>query len=375
MNRELINMQANIEDKKAEARKLLENKEIAKAEALVEEIETLQKEFNLSLKLFNDQKAGIHNNSNPKPIVPAEDTPQRTEKTEFLNAMRHRPFDNALVKRDEAEGGYTVPRDIQTQINEYREARDELSRLVTVESVTTFEGARTFKKRSQQKGFTKIEELEELTEKATPQFERLKYRVEKFGGFFPASSEILADSDQVLENALIRWIANESRVTRNKLVLDVLDQQIKTPIQHPDDVKKTLNVTLDPAFRNTSNIVTNQDGFHYLDTLKFDDGRYMLQETLAFRTGYSLLGRQVVVISNNDLPTIGREAPILIGDLQEAVILFDRKQLNVMHTNVGGNAFMTDSHIWRAIERLDCVMRDDQAFVYGQIDLDKAPNI
>lgn len=58
----------------------------------------------------------------------------------------------------EADGGYTVPNDIQTRINKYKEAKFSLGQLVRKESVKTVKGSRTFKKRSQQTGFKKVGE-------------------------------------------------------------------------------------------------------------------------------------------------------------------------------------------------------------------------
>ena len=40
-----------------------------------------------------------------------------------------------------------------------------------------------------------------------------------------------------------------------------------------DDIKKVLNVTLGSAFKQSSRIITNDDGLQYLDTLKDSTGR------------------------------------------------------------------------------------------------------
>ena len=76
-----------------------------------------------------------------------------------------------------ADGGYTVPEDIQTRINERRTAKTSLIDLVDVENVTTNKGSRTFKKRTQQTGFTKIGEGGKLSAGSTPQFERMSMKL------------------------------------------------------------------------------------------------------------------------------------------------------------------------------------------------------
>ena len=76
------------------------------------------------------------------------------------------------------------------------------------------------------------------------------------------------DSDANITDTLVTWIGDESRVTRNKIILGVIDQKTKTTIKSLDDIKKELNVTLGQAFKQTSCIVTNDDGLQWLDTLK-----------------------------------------------------------------------------------------------------------
>lgn len=370
MNKKLLAMLENIENKKQEMRGLIENKKVDEAKVLKSEIENLKEEYDLAKFAFDEEKKDINNQG--VPVKKGGSSNKKDGEHAFMNALRLKDFDNNLVSKDNEAGGYTVPEDIRTNINRYLEAEDSLQPLVRVSRVTTETGERTFQKRSASyiQGFVTVEELEEIEKKGTPQFERLEYRVVKYAGLFRASNEVLADSDAALADVLVDWIGNMSRVTRNRIILNVLNQKEKTAVTHPDDIKKALTVTLDPAFRTNSVLVTNQDGFHYLDTLKFADGRYMLQETIAFRTGYSLLGRQVVVLSNNDLPSVDGKAPLIMGNLREAVELFDRQRLAIRSTDTGGDAFVTDSVLWRGIERLDCVMRDEQAFVYGQVDVD-----
>ena len=61
------------------------------------------------------------------------------------------------------------------------------------------------------------------------------------------------------------------------------------------------------------------------------------------------------------------KAPFIVGDLKEAVILWDRKQLSIDMTKEGGNAWRTNTSEFRAIEREDVTLWDAEAVVYGQI--------
>jgi len=370
MNKEMRDVLNQIENKKLEMKSSIENKDLEKAEEFKGQIENLKREYDLLKVAFEETSV-----DDIKNMKEAGD-PVPTEKNKFFNKVRSRVVENfnpnqAMQSGDNTQGGYTVPQDIQTRINQFLEAEDSLQPFVRRSPVTMEAGSRVFQRRSASyiTGFQQVDEMGRIPQEQTPQFETLGYKIRKYAGFFVTSNEVLADTDQALESVLINWIGNMSRVTRNRIILDVLDQKEKTPLTHADDIKTVINVTLDPAFRNRIVFFTNQDGLNFIDQLKYTDGRYMLQETIAFRTGHAILGRQLVVISNNDMPTVNGQIPFIIGDLHEAVELFDRQQTSILPTNTGGDSFLTDTVWYRAIERLDCVMRDEKAFVYGTIDI------
>lgn len=361
MNKELLNLLEQINTKKEEAKAFLSENKIDEAKTAKAELQELQNKFDIAKDLYDEEKTQIENQQQTEPTVDAI--------KEFANAARSR-FKNVMSEGSNTDGGYTVPQDIQTRINELRESKDALQTLVTVEPVTTLSGSRVFKARAQQTGFAEVDENGEITEKATPQFTNLAYAVKKYAGFFKVTNELLKDSDQAITDTLIRWIGDESRVTRNKLIIAELAKKAKTAIADVDDIKDTLNVTLDPAFRYTASIVTNQDGFNWLDKQKDSEGNYLLQPSVSSPTGKQLFGVPVVVISNKDLPsdtTAGTKAPFIIGDLKEAIVLFDRETLSVASSDVAGDAFTTDVTLFRAIEREEVKTRDAEAFVYGQV--------
>ena len=62
---------------------------------------------------------------------------------------------------------------------------------------------------------------------------------------------------------------------------------------------------------------------------------------------------------------------MIIGDMFEAVKLFDRAQLTIMTSNIASagtlNAFEDDLTLFKATEREDVVVKDTSAIVYGEI--------
>lgn len=373
MNKKLQELLNQINAKKAEVKNLVDENKIAEAKTAKEELKNLQEQFDLLKDVLDPDGDGSV--TDPKNTVPVPRNDPRDSVAEFANAAR-RGFRNAtMVEGTPADGGYTVPEDIQTRINEYRNAKFSLISLVDVENVTTNKGARTFKKRAQQTGFTKVAEGGKITAGSTPQFERLEYNIDKYAGYFAVSNELLSDSDANITNTLTRWIGDESRVTRNKIIIEVLKTFTTAAITGIDDIKKALNVTLGQAFKPSSVIVTNDDGLQWLDTLKDNDGKYLLQadptSPMNMRIAAGATTIPVKVVPNADLPTESSKIPMFIGDIKEGVKFFDRNQTSIMSSNIASigtlNAFEEDLTLWRAIEREDCVKKDGNAVVFGQV--------
>lgn len=380
MNKKLLELLDKINNKKVEVRSLVDQGKIEEAKAAKDELKKLQDEFDILKDIDDTAVTNLKNNTNKGVNL----NQKKDSVKEFADAAR-KGFRNSMNEGTAADGGYTVPEDIQTRINERRTAKTSLIDLVDVENVTTNKGSRTFKKRTQQTGFTKIGEGGKLSAGSTPQFERMSYEIAKYAGYFPVTNELLEDSDANITDTLVTWIGDESRVTRNKIILGVIDQKAKTTIKSLDDIKKALNVTLGQAFKQTSCIVTNDDGLQWLDTLKNDRGEYLLQPSpvdpmkMVLCVGATTV--PVKVIPNDDMPsdttTKGTtKIPVIIGDLKEGIKFFDRKRLTLITSNIAVagelNAFEEDLTLFRAIEREDCRTKDDAAFVNGVLTITEA---
>lgn len=421
MNKKMRELQAQILALTDQAKSYLadgEGKDVAKAEETLNKIDELQKEFDLEERLFKATKDAA-------PAEP-QDQPKPDSVKEFAAAVR-RGF-KSMNEGTGADGGYTVPEDIRTQINHYRDARRSLRDLVQVIPVTTNSGARTFKARAQQTGFALVGEGQPIGQKATPQFTRISYNIKKYAGIYPATNELLADSDANIVREIAIWAGDESRVTDNKLILGVINSKNVAVLSGLDDIKHAVNVDLGQAFKPTSVVVTNDDGMQFLDTLKDGIGNYILQRDLAdprrLHLSAGATALPLEVLPNADLPgeevynlttdteiVAGRDyytrsgsgtaespyvytkvdnpsaaslgsyynkfngIPLIVGDLKEGIILWDRQHLTLKQSDVAVvgsgdtyvNAFEDDMMLIRAIQREDVTVRDSAAFVRGQI--------
>lgn len=381
MNKKMRELLAKMQSKQAAAKEFMEgdNKDIAKANGLMDEYEALQAEYNAEKRMFEAEKA---NNAPTQDDLNASGVdkskaaePKRDVIKEFADAARAGFVSKTMTEGTPADGGYTVPEDITTQINEYKTAKASLLNLVRVEKVTTVTGSRTFKARANQTGFSKVGEAAAIGAKGTPTFTRLDYAIDKYAGYFPVTNELLQDSDANIVSTITEWIGDESRVTANTLILAAVATKAQTNLVDLSGIKKALNVTLGSAFKATSVIVTNDDGLQYLDTLTDATGHPLLAPSptnpLEMRLAVGASYVPIQVFPNADFATVATKVPFIIGDLKEGIVFWDRALLTITTSATGVvgalNAFEQDLTLFRAIEREDVTVRDAAAFVNGYI--------
>lgn len=381
MNKKMRELLAKIAQKRMNARDCMdgENKDLEKAAALMDEADELQKEYDLEKRLYEKEKE-----ENTPSEEEAKEEKATKEQKDNIKAVAEaiRNVAKTLNEGTGTEGGYTVPNDIVTKIQELREAKSSLEDYVTVESVSAMSGERTFKTRKQKKGFKKVGEKSAIGKNDGPSFSRIKYTIEKYAGYLPITNELLEDSDENLVNTVLGWLADESRVTRNNLILDAIKTKEAKKIDAGiKGIKHVLNVDLGQAFKPTSIVLTNDDGLDYLDNLEDKNGRPLLNpdptdsNKMQIRAGATVV--PLVVLPNDDMPSETNKLPMIIGDLKEGIVLFDRKKINIMTSNtavVGTdeeqiNAFEDDCTIFRGIEREDVEVRDKKAFENCYIDV------
>lgn len=358
-----------INAKKQQVLNLVNEEKLEEAKKAKAELQTMQDKLELL--------EGIEPESN---AAPKEATPMNQNDAihAFADAARHK-FQN-MNEGMAADGGYTVPEDIKTKINEFKEAQFSLKSLVSVEKVSTNTGRRTYKTKGLNTGFTAVGEGAAIGEATAPKFEKVDYTIKKYGGYLPVTNELLADSDANITNFVTKWLAAESVATENAQIIAAIKAAFtETAISDLDDIKKAVNVTIGSAY--DSIIVTNDDGLNYLDTLKDANKRYVLtpdaQNPMQMVLACGARRIPVKVVPNAILKTAAGESgknkiPFFIGDMAEAIEFFDREQLSVKSSDVaavtGVNAFEDDMTLFRGIIRFDAVKKDGGALVNGYIE-------
>lgn len=297
---------------------------------------------------------------------------------DLLVYMREQSLPGAspyLQSSVDENGGLLIPKDIQTKINEYRRAGEyELQKIVSTEFTSFTAGERVFEKLASIVPFAPISEWDKIEDVPAPQFEKKSYQMKDYAGILPLPRRMLQDTDTNLIEHIAKFIARKHVITRNSVIITALKTLVKKPaVAYVDDLKNILNVSLDPVFAGGAKIVTNQDGYNWLDKCKDEKGNYLMQKDVTTSTGYTFLGKEVIVIPNRTLASNDGVAPVFVGSLEDAVTLFDRGLYEITETEVGGKAFERNSHDIRVIDRFDVQLWDSEAVHYTEIDTKVAP--
>ena len=268
------------------------------------------------------------------------------------------------------DGGFLVPEDIDHQINELRRTLNPLAPLFGAENVSTNSGWRVMDS-APTTGMIAVDEMGEIQQGEQPSFSRVLYKLTKYAMFLPVSNELASDEVANLFAYLSRWFAKKAVITENGLLLGALGGLVAQDVAAGDEIKgiKTaLNVALDPAISLTAGILTNQSGFNALDCLTDETGRPLLNPDPKTGTPKMANGRTIHVVSDAVLKnTDGGKAPLYIGDMKQYATLFKRNPLEILSTNIGGNAWRSDSIEVRGIQRMGVSKFDTAAVVLRTI--------
>ena len=143
-------------------------------------------------------------------------------------------------------------------------------------------------------------------------------------------------------------------------------------ISNLDSIKDVFNVSLDPAIATSSMVITNQSGYNFLDKLKDEDGKYILQPNPTQPTQMLLFGKYPIIkVSNKVIKSVtietGAKHPVYMGDLKEAITLFDRNVLTIDMNDKGAGLWEKDLTGIKVRDRFDVQPVDEAAVVKGFI--------
>lgn len=396
MSKEAKVLLKQINDKKNAIKSLVNEGKTKEAKEAKAELIDMQERFNILLDLENDEEEGIRdgiNKGEAQEVGGKDKTPTKKDIVRaFVNrivcGMRKTKMDekdqkimNAMSEGSNEDGGFTVPQDIQTDIHELRRTVDDLEQYVNIEPVSTLTGSRVFEVDADSTEWGVVDEGEAFEEEETPKFKQIKYTITKKGGVLKTTRELLMDTAENILGSLNKWIAKKSRATRNAAILKKLAEITagkEIEISGYDDLKDVFNVSLDPAIATSSIVLTNQSGFNYLDKIKDTEGHYILQHDVTDKSKMLLFGVYPIkkvsdkVLKNTEIKSDGHNVsgykyPLYMGDLKEAITLFDREKISIELSSEAGDLWAKDQTGIKVRDRFDVQSVDEKAVIKGEI--------
>lgn len=218
-----------------------------------------------------------------------------------------------------------IPKEILYDATQEVKTTYDLTQFVNVRSVSVPGGTYNVAKKTDESLHT-IAELEANPELGKPQLISAEWAVKTYRGQVTDSHESLRDAKDL--NALVADMLNQIvQNTKNRLITEVLKTAAPKNAASTDEIKHIVNVDLDPAYNKS--IITTQSGFQFLDTLKDNDGRYLMQPDVTSATGYRFLGMVVQPVSDTLLGEKAGDAVAFIGDAKRFDTLFDREEIQI----------------------------------------------
>lgn len=396
MSKEARALLKKINDKKNAIKALVNEGKTKEAKEAKAELVDMQDRFNILMDLADDEDEDIKDQIDKDEATKAEGKDKAPSKKDIARAFVNRivcgmrkiklnekdqKIMDAMSEKSDEDGGFTVPQDIQTDIHELRRTDDDLEQYVNVEPVSTLSGSRVFEVDADSTPWDDVDEGEEFGEEETPKLKQIKYKIKKKGGILKVTRELLQDTAENILGFLNKWIAKKSRATRNAAILKKLAEittEKEVAISGYDDLKDVFNVTLDPAIASSSIVLTNQSGFNYLDKIKDERGDYILQHDVTDKSKMLLFGVYPIkkvsnkVLKNVEVKSDGSNVPaykypIYMGDLKEAITLFDREKISIELSTEAGDLWAKDQTGIKVRDRFDVQAFDEEAVIKGEI--------
>lgn len=246
-----------------------------------------------------------------------------------------RSFETYIKSRGEVRSGLTtegaqavVPQEVVTPVFEGANAKQNLAEMATVKKVSVGSGKYPVSIPDPTKFLATKAELATIPD-VDASVKDVSFEAKTYAGKIYLSNELVDDSAIDIKAEVQSQLQQLVLNTDNHNVISLLQTLTSENAANVDDLKKIKNTAIDPAVlgSNGSMVITNQDGYNYLDTLKDSQGRYLLSEDVTAQSGKALFGLPVVVVSNAVLPDVSGQFPVFIGNLPQTIAVFRRNNI------------------------------------------------
>ena len=382
MTKRMRELQDLIHNKNKEVQTCMaaETQDLDKAEKLLDEIDELQKEFDLAERAEKAAKAGIPDGAQGQDGTGTE---KKANGFQLIAKLLHKKSLNdtektALISGANSENGetYLVPEDVRAEINELRKTYVSARDLVTVETTDALAGSVTYENGTPA-GLSDFDDGDEIEEESGVKFVLKKFTIGWKGKLIPVSRILLGAAKASLMNYLNRWFVRNAVISENAKIFATLKAGYNggTPkaIAGWKALKKSITVDLDPSCLIDGVIATNQSGFACLDAEEDKDGKPVLQPNPAHPTEKLFQGLRVKVYPDAQLPNIdATHFPMIYGATKAGATFVEHQNLEFAISE--HFLFNKNQNCLRVIEGFDVMSTDTSAYIYGSFSASPSTN-
>lgn len=211
------------------------------------------------------------------------------------------------------EAGVVIPKEILDIQKVPTDVRN-LSAVINRVSVTSGMGTLPILQKNTAR-LTTAEERAENPEIANAVLKGVDYKALTYRGALPLSMEMVQDAPN-LKILLNTYVQEAKELTEQYQIGKILQTATAVSASTTDDLKTAFNKGL--ANYDRQWIVT-ESFYNAVDLLKDDNGRYLLQDSIASASGKSLFGSSVLIVADDVLGADG-DAKAFVGDPKAFVL-------------------------------------------------------
>ncbi|MEH6942957.1 phage major capsid protein [Bacillus sp. JJ722] len=367
MNKKMRETLAKIEQKRLIAKGFMdgETKDLEKAGEALDEIDTLQKEFDLEKRLFEAEKDNVDDDGVHKQINNQKASGFKAI-AKLLTKKSLNDTEKALITGGTDGENLLIPEDVRVAIIELRKQYKSAKGLITVIPTESTSGSFNFEK-GEVVGLSDFTDGGDVDDTDQPGFEAKKFSVGWFGKLIPVSRILMGAEKAGLLAYINRWFVKNAIVTENKKIFAALakDKTAKA-LKGWRPFKSSINKDLDPDALIDAIIITNQTGFDILDSEEDKDGKPVLQPNPQNATQKMFQSLPIHVFSDAQLPNVSGKAPVFYGSTMAGAYFIDKDSLEFAvseHALFGKNQTAL-----RVIEGFDVIQADSAAYIYGTLE-------
>ena len=373
----IAELREKIEGLTTEIRSLKDENKFDEAEAKLAEMRSLKKELKIQEALDEEEREQLERKKNEK-----RNEDKEVEKRESSKDLEYRALVKAMMGKPLTEEerksitdgnfnsntGAIIPSQFINKVDLYRSGKKSLKSYCDVIPVTSDNGKMPATYLDEE-----LADLEEDTDmvESMINMSEIEFKVSDKGMLKKVGNNLLSDSPvNFIDGILAPSFATASVNRENKDIMAVVNTNSKVVTVEVDEkvedvIAKTISKTDDNIAAGLV-IVTNEEGYSYIDNLrdasgrKSDDVSY-INGTLHFKS------KEVIKISNSRLPQLTELKTMVFYVVNlRTVKFFDRKQIEIAKSTEAG--FKANKTYVRAVERYDVKANPEEKIKASKIE-------